>query len=204
METPYVYRYSGGSWDTGTSLAGKLIAVFGQSSSMSSDGNTIVVTGLGGIDDPPCVYSVDRRTTSTVPPPPFTFTGLTSSTEYTFTITPSNANGNGSPTTYGPITLFPLPGFGPSMYSEPTNVTATSMDLAWLEYVPEYATSFNVYAYSVLDGLIGFVNVPISSFSYTYTGLQPDTEYYFTVAGVNATGVGPEGSGTETTYTLPL
>jgi hypothetical protein len=89
------------------------------------------------------------------------------------------------------------------MYSDPTNVTETTMDLAWLEYVPEYATSFNVYAYSVLDGLIGFVNVPISSFSYTYTGLEPGTEYYFAVAGVNATGVGPEGSGTNTTYTVP-
>jgi hypothetical protein len=74
----------------------------------------------------------------------------------------------------------------------PTNVTQTTMDLAWFEYVPEYATSFNVYAYSVLGGLIGFVNVPISSFSYTYTGLIANTEYYFAVAGVNVTGVGPE------------
>jgi hypothetical protein len=76
------------------------------------------------------------------------------------------------------------------------------MDLVWFEYVPEYATSFNVYAYSVLDGLIGFVNVPISSFSYTYTGLTPGTEYYFTVAGVNATGVGEAGGASVNAYTL--
>jgi hypothetical protein len=90
------------------------------------------------------------------------------------------------------------------MYSNPTIVTATTMNLAWFEYVPEYATSFNVYAYSAVSGtVIGFVNVPISSFSCTYTGLQPDTPYYFKVAGVNATGVGPQdGSPTVNTSTL--
>ena len=133
-----------------------------------------------------------------------TFTDLAPDTTYTFTITPSNEVGNGPSTTSNPImTIPPLPGYGPAMYTYPTNVTATTMDLAWFEYVPEYATSFNVYAYSVIGGLIGFVNVPISSFSYTYTGLNPDTEYYFSVAGVNATGAGPAGSGTLNTYTLP-
>ena len=132
-----------------------------------------------------------------------TFMELTANTEYTFTITPTNATGTtGPPTTSDPIsTLLPLPGFAPAM-ANPTNMTATTMDLAWFEYVPEYATSFNVYAYSVLGGLIGFVNVPISSFSYTYTGLTPGTEYYFTVAGVNATGVGEAGGACQNTYTL--
>jgi hypothetical protein len=153
-------------------------------------------------------YSISETSTpefiETTSDTTFMFTNLVPDTEYTFTITPSNVTGNGPSTTSDPIsTLLPLPGFGPAMYSDPTNVTETTMDLAWLEYVPEYATSFNVYAYSVLDGLIGFVNVPISSFSYTYTGLEPGTEYYFAVAGVNATGVGPEGSGTNTTYTVP-
>lgn len=133
-----------------------------------------------------------------------TFIDLSYDTEYTFTITPSNAAGNGPPTTSAPIsTLLPLPGDAPTMATDPAIVTATTMNLAWNEYVPAYATSFNVYAYSVLDGLIGFVNVPISSFSCTYTGLQPDTEYYFAVAGVNATGAGPQnGSPTTNTYTL--
>jgi hypothetical protein len=135
----------------------------------------------------------------------YTFTGLTPDTSYTFTVTPQVAYNylTGDPVTSDPIsTLLPLPGDAPAMYN-PTNVTATTMDLSWLEFVPQYATSFNVYAYSVIDGLIGFVNVPISSFSYTYTGLTPDTEYYFTVAGVNATGVGPQnGAPTLNTYTL--
>ena len=132
-----------------------------------------------------------------------TFIELTPNTEYTFTITPTNATGNGPPTTSDPIsTLLPLPGSGPAMYSDPTNVTATTMDLAWFEAVPEYATSFNVNAYSVLGGLIGFVNVPISSFSYTYTGLTPGTEYYFAVAGVNVTGVGEAGGACQNTFTL--
>jgi hypothetical protein len=202
---PVVYRFINGSWDTGTALTAQTIVYFGHSTAMSADGNTIVVTGIGSMATPIVFYDLQTQTTSTVPPPPFTITGLASSTEYTFTITPSNANGNGSPTTYGPITLFPLPYAGPAAgYPYPPNVTTTTIDLTWVEQVPEYATSFNVYAYSVIDGLIGFVNVPISSFSYTYTGLQPDTEYYFTVAGVNASGVGPEGAGSSGTYTLPL
>ena len=132
-----------------------------------------------------------------------TFIELTANTEYTFTITPTNAPGTGPPTTSDPIsTLLPLPGPGPVMYTDPTNVTATTMDLAWFEAVPEYATSFNVNAYSVLGGLIGFVNVPISSFSYTYTGLTPGTEYYFAVAGVNVTGVGEAGGACQNTFTL--
>jgi hypothetical protein len=137
--------------------------------------------------------------------PPYTFTGLTPDTEYTFTVTPQVAYNylDGDPVTSDPIsTLLPLPGFGPAVYNTYTDVTSTTIGLSWFEYVPEYATSFNVYAYSVIDGLIGFVNVPISSFSYVYTGLQPDTEYYFAVAGVNATGVGPEGSGGVNVYTL--
>jgi hypothetical protein len=152
-------------------------------------------------------YSIESSpptTTQTTSDTFITFIELTPNTEYTFTITAVNITGNGPPTTSDPVsTLLPLPGFAPAMFAEPTNVTATTMDLAWSEYVPEYATSFNVYAYSVLDGLIGFVNVPISSFSYTYTGLTPDTEYYFTVAGVNATGPGPQdGAPTVYTYTL--
>jgi hypothetical protein len=152
-------------------------------------------------------YSIESSpatTTQTTSDTFITFIELTPNTEYTFTITPTNAAGNGPPTTSDPIsTLLPLPGFAPAMVAEPTNVTATTMDLAWFEYVPEYATSINVYAYSVIDGLIGFENVPISSFSYTYTGLTPDTQYYFTVAGVNATGPGPQnGAPTAYTYTL--
>jgi len=151
------------------------------------------------------ITSTPETTTQRVYGNSYTFTGLTPNTEYTFTITPNVGYyyGPGDPVTTDPIrTLLPLPGYGPAMYSDPTNVTATTMDLAWVEYVPEYATSFNVYAYSVIGGLIGFVNVPISSFSYTFTGLDPDTEYYFTVAGVNATGAGTAGPPTVNTYTL--
>ena len=134
----------------------------------------------------------------------FTVENLTSHTEYIFTITPQGPYYPGQSTNSDPITTTGVPGFGPAMYTDPTNVTTTTMDLAWVEYVPEYATSFNLYAYSVLDGLIGFVNLPISSFSYTYTGLQPNTEYYFTVAGVNDSGVGEAGAGSAPAYTLPL
>ncbi len=153
-------------------------------------------------------YSIETSppsTTQTTSGTTLTFPDLVPDTEYTFTITPSNATGNGPPTTSDPISTLPLPlpGFGPTAgYPDPPNVTATTIDVVWFEYVPEYATSFNVYAYSVLDGLIGFENVSISSFSYTYTGLTPGTEYYFTVAGVNATGVGEAGGASVNAYTL--
>jgi hypothetical protein len=168
-----------------------------------------VTTDLSPYDFTYIITSNPESTTTTQsysgPTPSYTFYGLTPVTEYIFTVTPLVGPSNlaGDPVTSDPIsTLLPLPGFGPAT-GNPTNVTATTMDLVWFEYVPEYATSFNVYAYSVLGGLIGFVNVPISSFSYTYTGLEPNTEYYFAVAGVNATGVGPEGGASVSAYTLP-
>jgi hypothetical protein len=152
------------------------------------------------------IVSSPSTTTETTSGTSYTFTGLTPGIEYTFIITPSNAVASGAQTSSNSIFTIapPLPGSGPAM-STPTNVTQTTMDLAWtVYYVPTYATSFNIYAYSVLGGLLGFVNVPISSFSYTYTGLIANTEYYFTVAGVNVTGVGPEGTPCPNTFTLQL
>ena len=151
------------------------------------------------------IVSSPSTTTETTSGTSYTFTGLTPGIEYTFTITPSNAVANGAQTASNSIFTIapPLPGFGPAM-ATPTNVTQTTMDLSWFVYVPTYATSFNVYAYSVISGLIGFVNVPISSFSYTYTGLIANTEYYFAVAGVNVTGVGPEGAACPNTFTDQL
>jgi hypothetical protein len=166
-----------------------------------------ITTNLSPYDFNYVITSTQETTTqNSSGVPPYTFPDLTPDTSYTFTVTPQVAYNflTGDPVTSDPIsTLLPLPGFGPSTgYSDPPNPQATTIDLVWFEYVPEYATSFNVYAYSVLDGLIGFVNVPISSFSYTYTGLTPGTEYYFTVAGVNATGVGEAGGASVSAYTL--
>jgi hypothetical protein len=152
------------------------------------------------------IVSSPSTTMETTSGTSYTFTGLTPGIEYTFIITPSNAVASGAQTSSNSIFTIapPLPDYGPAVYNPPTNVTQTTMDLAWFNYVPTYATSFNVYAYSVPGGLIGFVNLPISSFSYTYTGLIANTEYYFTVAGVNVTGAGPEGGGSVPVYTLSL
>ena len=45
--SPYVYRFTGGSWNTGTALTGQAISLFGIACSMSADGNTVIVTGQG-------------------------------------------------------------------------------------------------------------------------------------------------------------
>ena len=53
--SPYVYRFTNGSWNSGTALTAQAVLYFGQSSSMSADGNTILVTGQG-IAEIPYVY----------------------------------------------------------------------------------------------------------------------------------------------------
>ena len=168
-----------------------------------------VTTDLSPYDFTYIITSNPESTTTTQsysgPTPSYTFYGLTPDTEYTFTVTPLVGPSNlaGDPVTSDPIsTLLPLPGPGPAMYN-PFVVTTTTIELEWVEYVPEYATSFNVYAYSD-SGPVGFVNVPISSFSYTYTGLQPDTYYHFAVAGVNATGAGQAGAPSQDTRTAAV
>jgi hypothetical protein len=49
---PYIYRFSSGSWDTGTALATKTSTYFGSSSAMSADGNTVIVTGSAALAVP--------------------------------------------------------------------------------------------------------------------------------------------------------
>ena len=53
--SPYIYRFKGGSWDSGTSLTGQAVTDFGWCSAMSADGNTVIVTGRG-LDETPYVY----------------------------------------------------------------------------------------------------------------------------------------------------
>jgi hypothetical protein len=49
---PYIYRFSSGSWDTGTALATKTSTYFGSSCAMSADGNTVIVTGAAALAVP--------------------------------------------------------------------------------------------------------------------------------------------------------
>ena len=53
--SPYVYRFSGGSWDSGTALTAQAVTNFGQACAISADGNTVVVTGQGS-NQTPYVY----------------------------------------------------------------------------------------------------------------------------------------------------
>jgi fibronectin type 3 domain-containing protein len=63
--------------------------------------------------------------------------------------------------------------------------TAESVSLSW-NPVAE-ATGYTVYKGSAPDAVNGYV-AAVSSTSYTVTGLQPDTSYYFAVSSVNSSG----------------
>jgi len=133
--------------------------------------------------------------------PPYTFTDLTPDTAYTFTVTPQVGSDllAGDPVTSGSVsTLLPLPGNGTEIYEPPTNITETSMEIAW-DPVP-YASSYELYAY--YDGQI-LGPITVTSNTYTWTGLTPNTGYGFNEVPVNATGSGIPSTPTVPFNTLP-
>ena len=56
--TPYLYKFTNGTWDSGTALSGQAVANFGWSCDMSTDGNSVLITG---IDVTPYVYVLGPR-----------------------------------------------------------------------------------------------------------------------------------------------
>lgn len=125
------------------------------------------------------------------------FTNLTPDTQYTFTVTPVNLSGSGPSTTSDPLsTLLPFPHTAPA--PDMTNPTLTTVDLAWTT-VPG-ATSYVVYLWDTIQ-IIG--SQTATATPYTYTGLEPNHIYAFSLAGVNARGEGQPSTATEPIWTVP-
>jgi hypothetical protein len=144
------------------------------------------------------IVSSPATTTQTTSGTTYTFTGLSPSTEYTFTITPSNANNiNGTPTTSGPITtLTPLPLPGAVINFVASNPQDYSIDLAW-----DPALDATLY---YLVSSPPMTNFNTSDTFFSFTGLDPGTEYTFTITPSNATGNGPPTTSDPVSTLLPL
>lgn len=124
-----------------------------------------------------------------------TFMELTPGTEYKFLITPSNANGNGSWTESNPIsTISPAPDAVTGFVA--SNPQDYSIDLAW-----------NPSPTATLYYLVSsppMTNFNTSDTFFTFTGLDPATEYTFTITPSNAYGDGPPTTSDPISTLLPL
>jgi fibronectin type 3 domain-containing protein len=117
--------------------------------------------------------------------------GLTNGTLYHYVVTALNGNGESGNSNQASATPQ-----APQPPPAPTNLTASSpskkkITLNWT--AAPGATSYRVKRSTVSGGPYALVASP-SGTSYTNTGLQSGTTYYYVVAAVNAAGEGPSSS----------
>ena len=131
----------------------------------------------------------------------YVVTGLANGTKYYFTVKAVNGGGTSAASNEASATL------AGSAPSAPTDLTATAGNaqaaLAWA--ASNGATSYNVYQ-GTSSGGEGSTPIAtgIKTVSYSATGLANGTKYYFTVAGVDASGVGAVSNEALTTPEPPL
>jgi hypothetical protein len=120
----------------------------------------------------------------------YAVTGLTNGTRYYFEATALNPAGEGAPSSE--VSAVPA---GPP--GAPTSVSATpgsaQVSLSWAPPATNggaAVSSYNVYL-STTAGLQGTKLAQVPGTTYTATGLQPGTTYYFEVTAVNAIGESP-------------
>jgi hypothetical protein len=125
---------------------------------------------------------------------PFTITELAADTTYYVMVRGVNARGEGPESYTMPFTTLRLvPGqAGPVSENDYTGISETTIGVSWPDLLPD-ATSYNVYAYNSSDGTLFGSQPADTRTSHIFTGLVPGSEYYFTVAGVNAYGEGQQG-----------
>jgi hypothetical protein len=93
-----------------------------------------------------------------------------------------------------------------SVPSGPTNLTATPGDttvaLSWTGSATDNPTSYNIYRGTMSDGeaITPIATTTGTTTSFTDTGLQNGTTYYYAVAATNAVGVSPD---TNEVFTSP-
>ncbi len=121
----------------------------------------------------------------------YTFTGLTSGTEYTFKVRAVNGTGNGAE-----ASTTATPTAAPTVPAVPRNLTAVpGHGQVWLDWDAPASnggsaiTTYEVSKNSGADWTVIGLNT-----SYTFTGLTNGTEYTFRVRAVNGAGNGAEAS----------
>jgi len=122
----------------------------------------------------------------------FTVTGLTNGTTYTFTVAALNASGAGADSAASaPVTPAP-----PTVPGTPTGLTGAPRDsgvaLTWT--APASDGGSPITSYRITPYIGATAQTPVSTGSaatgFTVTGLTNGTSYTFTVAAINAVGVG--------------
>ncbi len=120
----------------------------------------------------------------------YAVTGLTNGTRYYFEVTALNPAGEGAPTTEASAVPAAPPGAPVAVFA--TAGTA-QVSLSWAPPASNggaAVSSYNVYL-STTAGLQGTKMAQVPGTSYTATGLQAGTPYFFEVTAVNASGEGP-------------
>jgi hypothetical protein len=123
----------------------------------------------------------------------YTVTGLTNGTTYTFTVSAANSSGYGAESAQSNA-VTPAP---PTVPSAPTGVTGSPRDsavsLTWT--APSSDGGSAITSYRIVPYIGSTAQTPVTTPSaatgFTVTGLTNGTAYTFTVAAINAVGIGP-------------
>ena len=155
---------------------------------LSSSSIQVSWTAVSGASSYDVYYEVGSSTTKilagNVTGTSYTHTGLQPSTTYWYNIKAKNSAGESDYSSYSYVTT------SAAVPSAPTGVTATalsssSISVSWTAV--SGAASYDVY-YEVGSSLTRILAGNTTSTSYTHTGLQPSTTYYYYIKAKNSAG----------------
>ncbi len=133
----------------------------------------------------------------------YTDTGLTNGTEYFYAISAVNGAGEGARSEVENATPIPAPAT-PTGFTVMTGAAAGEITLMWTAV--DGADSYKIYrgeAAEMLTEIMPPPNLTETDTSYTDTGLESGTEYFYAISAVNAAGTGTRSDPPVSATTLP-